>query len=148
MAGSFIDTNVLVYLASGDPVKADRAEAVLRMGGTISVQVLNELVHVARRKMHLTWPETHEVLSTIRSLVAVQPLTTETHDIGLALAERHGFSTYDSMIAAAALQAGCDRLWSEDLQDGMVVDGRLRVVNPFPPDKTAPGIAPRGRMPS
>ena len=52
MPGSFIDTNVLVYLASGDPVKADKAERVLgEVGGVISVQVLNEFVNVARRKM-------------------------------------------------------------------------------------------------
>ena len=49
MQGSFFDTNVLVYLAPGDKVKADRAEALLSDGGVISVQVLNELANVARR---------------------------------------------------------------------------------------------------
>lgn len=51
MSGNFIDTNVLIYLASGDPVKADRAEEIVGRGGAISVQVLNELANVARRKM-------------------------------------------------------------------------------------------------
>jgi predicted nucleic acid-binding protein len=50
---------------------------------------------------------------------------------GLALAERYGLSVYDAMIAASALDAGCDTLWSEGLQDGMVMDGKLRIVNPF-----------------
>ena len=50
---------------------------------------------------------------------------------GLALAERYGLSIYDSMIAASALEAGCDTLWSEDMQDGMVLDGQVRIVNPF-----------------
>src|SRR5487761_1096558 len=131
MPGSFIDTNVLVYVASGDPVKADRAEKTIADGGTISVQVLNELANVARRKMRLSWPETHDLLATVRALLQVQPNTLETHQTGLALAERYGLSVYDAMIAAAALHADCDTLWSEDMQDGLVIDGRLRVTNPF-----------------
>jgi predicted nucleic acid-binding protein len=47
------------------------------------------------------------------------------------LAERHDLSTWDAMIAAAALHANCDTLWSEDMQDGLSLDGRLRIVNPF-----------------
>jgi predicted nucleic acid-binding protein len=131
MPGSFIDTNVLAYLASGDPAKADRAEEIAARGGTISVQVLNELANVARRKMGLSWPETHAFLSTVRALFAVEPLTSEVHDAGLALAERYGLSIYDAMIAAAALQADCDTLWSEDMHKGLVINNRLRVSNPF-----------------
>ncbi len=131
MPGSFFDSNVLLYIASGDPAKADRAEALLRDGGSISVQVLNEIAHVARRKMAMSWTEAHAFLSMLRALLPVEPITVATHDAGLALAERYNLSTYDAMIAAAALGAGCDTLWSEDLQDGMTLDGRLRVVNPF-----------------
>lgn len=131
MPGSFIDTNVLIYVASGDAAKADRAEKIVGAGGTVSVQVLNEIAHVARRKMGLSWPETHGFLSMVRGLLAVQPVTVETHEIGLSLAQRYGLSTYDAMIAAAALLADCGTLWSEDMQDGMVLDRRLRIVNPF-----------------
>jgi predicted nucleic acid-binding protein len=131
MPGSFFDTNVLVYLASDDAAKADRAEQLIDGGGTINVQVLNEITHVARRKMRLSWEETHGFLAMIRELVSVQPITIEVHDAGLALAECYGLSVYDAMIAAAALQAGCDTLLSEDMQDGMAIDGRLRIVNPF-----------------
>ena len=131
MPGSFVDTNVLVYLASGDPAKADRAEAIAAGGGTISVQVLNELANVARREMGLSWTETHAFLSTVRALLTIAPLTGEGHDTGLALAERHGISIHDAMIVAAALRAGCDRLWSEDMRDGLVIENRLRISNPF-----------------
>ncbi|WP_158923843.1 PIN domain-containing protein [Acidisphaera sp. S103] len=65
MPGRVFDTNVLVYLASGDPVKADRAEAIVREDGVISVQVLNELTNVARRKMRMTWADTRALLSTV-----------------------------------------------------------------------------------
>lgn len=59
MPASFLDTNVLVYIASGDAARADRAEAAVAAGGAISVQVLNELANVARRKMQISWGETH-----------------------------------------------------------------------------------------
>ena len=131
MPGSFFDTNILIYVASGDAVKADRAEAIIADGGVISVQVLNELANVARRRMRMAWPDTHALLSALRGLLTVQPITVETHETGLALAERYHLSTYDAMIAASALHADCDRLWSEDMQHGMVLGKRLRVVNPF-----------------
>jgi predicted nucleic acid-binding protein len=131
MPGSFVDTNVLIYLASGDAAKADRAEEIVGEGGAISVQVLNELTHVARRKMRLPWAETRAFLSTVRALLEVHPITVESHEAGLALAERYNLSTYDAMIAASALLAGCDTLWSEDMQDGMTIEKRLRVRNPF-----------------
>jgi predicted nucleic acid-binding protein len=131
MPGSFVDTNVLVYLASGDPAKADRAEEIAAAGGTISVQVLNELANVARRKMGLSWTETHAFLSTVRALLAIEPLTGEVHDTGLALAERYGISIYDAMIVAAALRADCDTLWSEDMHNGLIIENRLRISNPF-----------------
>jgi predicted nucleic acid-binding protein len=131
MPGSFFDTNVLVYIASGDPEKADRAEAIIGTGGVISVQVLNELTNIARRKMKLTWSDTRRFLSMLRDLLSVNPITVETHETGLALAERYNLSLYDAMIAASALLAGCDTLWSEDMQHGMALDARLRIVNPF-----------------
>ncbi len=131
MAGSFFDTNVLVYLASADPVKADRAEALLAGGGTISVQVLNEMANVARRKMGMDWPDLRAFLALVRGLVDIVPLTSETHDLGLTLAARHQFAIYDAMILAAALLAGCDTLWSEDLQHGQIVNDCLRIANPF-----------------
>lgn len=131
MPGSFLDTNVLVYLASGDLVKADRAEELVAHGGSVSVQVLNEFANVARRKMGLPWPETRELLSTLRALLSVHAVTVETHERGLALAGRHDFCVFDAMIVAAALGAGSDVLWSEDMHHGMVVDQSLRILNPF-----------------
>jgi predicted nucleic acid-binding protein len=131
MRGSFFDSNVLLYLASADAVKAERAELLVREGGAISVQVLNEIANVARRKMRLPWRETHHLLATIRQLLTVLPIAVETHELALELAERYGLAVYDALIVAAALLAGCDKLWSEDMQDGMVIDKQLRIVNPF-----------------
>jgi predicted nucleic acid-binding protein len=131
MPGDFFDTNVLLYLASGETEKADRVEALLQNGGIVSVQVLNEIANVARRIMRLSWDETHRFLGLVRGLLAVEAITAATHERGLALAERYGLSVCDAMIAAAALLAGCDRLWSEDMQHEMAIDRGLRVIDPF-----------------
>ena len=128
---AFFDTNVLLYLLSEDAAKADRAEDLLADGGVISVQVLNEFAAVASRKLGLAWPEIREVLGTAQSLCRVEPLTMATHERGLAIAERYGFSVYDSLIVAAALLAGCGVLWTEDLQDGQHIEDQLTVKNPF-----------------
>jgi predicted nucleic acid-binding protein len=131
MPDSFFDTNVLLYLVSEDSKKADRAEELARHGGAISVQVLNEAANVARRKMRMSWRETHEFLGLLRGLLTVEPVTLETHEKGLEFAERYELSIYDASIAAAAALSGCATLWSEDLQDGMKIGAGLRVVNPF-----------------
>src|SRR5579863_3599184 len=115
MPGSFFDTNILLYIASGDAAKADRAEEIIGAGGAISVQVLNELANVARRKMRMSWADTLAFLSMIRELLTVHPVTVDIHDAGLALAERYPLSICGAMIAASALAAECDTLWSEDL---------------------------------
>ena len=129
MPGSFFDTNILLYLASSNRAKAERAEEIVGEGGVISVQVLNEITNVARRKMQLSWVEIRQFLSTIRSLLPAHPVTIEIHEAGLALAERYGFSAYDAMIVASAIDAGCDTLWSEDVQHDMVIGRRIR--DPF-----------------
>ena len=131
MPGSFFDSNVLLYAVSADSAKADRAEELIEVGGTISTQVLNEVVNVARRKMRLSWPETHGLLSMIRDVLAVEPLTIAVHATGIELAERYNLSVFDAMIAASALHAGCDTLWSEDMQDEMLLADRIRIIDPF-----------------
>ena len=131
MPGSFLDSNIVLYLASEDPPKADRAQELVAEGGTISVHVLNEIGNISRRKMGLSWAETRYFLLMIRGLLKVEPITIEIHDVGISLAERYRLSVYDSMIVSAALSAECDTLLSEDLQDGLLINGRLRVLNPF-----------------
>lgn len=127
----FVDTNVLLYLISADAAKATRAEAVLAAGIVISVQVLNEFANVARRKHGLSWDELPQVLADISAFAEVKDLSLATHQRGLALASRYQFSVYDAMIVAAAIDAGCDTLLSEDFQTGLRIDGRLAVMNPF-----------------
>jgi predicted nucleic acid-binding protein len=129
-ADRFLDTNILLYLLSSEQQKADKAERLIAEGGTISVQVLNEFASVATRKLGMSITEVRECLAAVRAASRVVPLATETHDLGLDLAERHGFAIYDAFIVAAALGAGCKLLLSEDLQAGRKVQG-LTIRNPF-----------------
>jgi predicted nucleic acid-binding protein len=131
MPGSFFDTNVLIYIVSEDAAKADKAESLLIMGGTISVQVLNEAANVLRAKLRRSWRETLDFLAYTRDVLSVIPVTTATHEAGIGVAQRYGLPIYDSMIVAAALNADCDTLWSEDMHHGLVVAGQLRIINPF-----------------
>jgi predicted nucleic acid-binding protein len=126
----FLDTNVLLYLLSSDAAKADRAEALAAAGGVISVQVLNEFVSVASRKLRMRMSEIREVLSAIRAVCSVEPLSIQTHDLGFDLAQRFGLTIYDALIIAAALLAKCRIVYSEDLQDGQIIES-LTVRNPF-----------------
>lgn len=130
-AAEFLDTNVLLYLFSADTAKADRAEALLAAGGVVSVQVLNEFASVASRQLGMAWPEIQAVSRDIRRFCKVVSLTVETHEHGLDLAVRYGFSLYDAMIAASAADSGCTTLWSEDFQDGLAVEGVMTIRNPF-----------------
>jgi predicted nucleic acid-binding protein len=126
----FFDTNVLMYFASANTAKADRSAEILKAGGVVSVQVLNEFAASARRKYAMPWTAVRAVLAAVRSTCAVVPLTETVHDLGLALAERRGVNLYDGMIVAAAQLAGCTTLYSEDMQDGLVID-QLTVRNPY-----------------
>ena len=127
----FFDTNVVIYLLSEDAAKADRAEELLAAGGRVSVQVLNEFAAVASRKLGMGWKDIGEILTQVRAVCPVEPLTIETHEQGLAIAARYGLGVYDAMIVASALLAGCKALYSEDLQHGQIFERQLTVHNPF-----------------
>src|SRR5438874_4687010 len=131
MSGDFLDSNILVYAFTDDP-RAAAAQALLGRGCAISVQGLNEFANVARRKLGKSWQEIRNDLAAIRTVCAnILPIDVATHAAALRLAERHGFAFFDALMLASALEAGSDTLWSEDMQHGMTIDGRLRIANPF-----------------
>jgi predicted nucleic acid-binding protein len=131
MPGEFLDSNVLVYAFTDDP-RAAAAQALLDRGCTISVQGLNEFANVARRKLGKSWQEVRDDLAAIRTVCAtVVPVNVDIHEAALRLAECYGFAMFDALMVAAAFQAGSTTLWSEDMQDGMLIDGKLRIANPF-----------------
>jgi predicted nucleic acid-binding protein len=97
----------------------------------ISVQVLNEFATAASRKLGLSWSEIRDILGPIRTICEIEPLNLETHDRGIELAKRYGFSFFDATIVVSALNAGCKILYSEDFQHDQLIANRLRIRNPF-----------------
>jgi predicted nucleic acid-binding protein len=128
----FFDTNVLIYAVALDDPRNARAEELLSSGGRISVQILNEFVAVARRKLLMPWSDVTEALAAFRELCP-SPLavTVAIHEAALKIAEKHGYGIYDASVIAAALESGCAVLYSEDFQDGQTFDGQLTIRNPF-----------------
>ncbi len=130
-AEAFLDTNVLIYaFAQGDP-RSEAAESLLAEGGVLSVQVLNEFAAVARRKLKMDWVQITEASAALRELCKVVPVDEATHEAALQLASRHSFQFYDALVIAAARQAECTVLYSEDMQHDLIVDKQLRIRNPF-----------------
>ena len=127
----FLDTNVLVYAFSEKDSRQEAARALLAKGGVIGVQMLNEFIAVAKRKLDMSWDEIVEAVGAIRVLCpSPVPLTIETHEAALWIARRHGYGIFDSLVIAAALQSSCTTLYSEDMRHGQVIEG-LTISNPF-----------------
>ena len=129
---AFFDSNVLIYaMVSGDS-RRERAQQLVEEGGAISVQVLNEFVAVARRKMSMPWKDVIDAVDTIRILFpSPLAITMDTHQLALKIAQRYEFGIHDALIASSALEANCSTLYSEDMQDGQVIDRKLTIRNPF-----------------
>jgi predicted nucleic acid-binding protein len=129
---AFLDTNVFVYAIVQDDPRSHDAEGLIAAGGTVSVQVLNEFAAVARKKTNMPWGEVRGALESIRILCPdLRPITLDTHKEALEIAEKYGFKIYDALIVASALEARCTILYSEDMQDGQVIESKLTIRNPF-----------------
>jgi predicted nucleic acid-binding protein len=130
-AEPFFDTNVVIYALIDDSERTAIAKRAIQAGGIISVQVINELTNTLRRKFRLSWSEIDaHVFHVVSMMDDVRPITAVTSVRARDIAERHNLQFYDSLLLASALEAGCRRFISEDMQDGFVVDG-LKVENPF-----------------
>jgi predicted nucleic acid-binding protein len=129
---AFFDTNVLIYAVAQNDPRNTQAEELLASGGVLSVQVLNEFVSVARRKILMSWSDVREALDAFRVLCpSPLSITIEVHEASFKIAETYGYNIYDALVIGAALQAGCTTLYSEDLQDGQIIDQKLTIRNPF-----------------
>ena len=128
---NFLDTNILIYAYSDDP-RGAVARGLVEAGGVISVQCLNEFVNVSRGRLRLPWQFVEERISSISELLPnIRAIDAETHFDALRVAKRYDIHIYAATIVASAIQSGCEVLLTEDMQDGLIIDGRLRIENPF-----------------
>ena len=93
--------------------------------------MINEAISVLIGKQRFARDEAYEVADALMKLAAVAPVTANTVRDAMTLGLRYDLNHWDALIVAAALAAGCDTLYSEDMQDGQVFEDRLTVKNPF-----------------
>jgi len=131
----FLDTNVLIYAYSVDEKeKQEKATALLNIYSEqliISNQVLNEISNTLFKKFRKTSLEVRSVILEISSALTVVNFHLKTQLVAITIKERYGLQFYDSLIIATALEYGCTKLISEDMQHGLVIDNCLTVENPF-----------------
>ncbi|MHB1590025.1 MAG: PIN domain-containing protein [Sulfuricella sp.] len=130
-ARAFIDTNIVIYALGPNSAKASLAVPLFAHLPTISTQVLSETVNVALKKLALPLSETGKLLAMLEATCRVEIVTPATLQRALGIVGRYGFSWFDSLIVATALEAGCDTLYTEDLQHRQLIEGKLTVTNPF-----------------
>ncbi len=129
---AFLDTNVIIYAFTAADSRSVAAQRLMEFDFDISAQVLNEFVNVSRKKLMRNWADIESSLKDILDAAeAIHPLTVETTRTGVFLAKRYNLEVYDSIMTAAALIGGCTVLYSEDMHDGLVIEDRLTIRNPF-----------------
>ncbi|KAF0202705.1 MAG: PilT domain-containing [Gallionellaceae bacterium] len=127
----FVDSNVVLYALGDDLPKKFIAATLLAAHPTLSTQVLAETTHVARRKLGFSVEQVQGALASFHSDVEICVITEAVFDDSLSIALQYGYSTYDSLILAAALASMCETLYSEDMQHGQIIHGKLTIINPF-----------------
>ena len=128
---AFLDSNIVLYALDIDISKRDIAWKLLFGMPCISVQVLNECSNVLNRKRQWSAEEVAKTLGHLLAFVRVEPTDVATVRSAWKLQARYRFSYYDSLIISASLAACCSTLYSEDMQHGQVIEGRLTIINPF-----------------
>ena len=133
-----LDTNILIY-AFGKQADARKQVAIeiISKCNIISLQVVNETIYVLQRKFRFPNSELNKVVEFIKQNFVISDLNINTLDTTLKIAETYGFSFWDSMMVAAALNNHCSILYSEDLHHNQIIEGRLQIVNPFSDIKQA-----------
>jgi predicted nucleic acid-binding protein len=128
---AFIDTNIVIYSLGANSTKAQIVAPLFLGAPTISTQVLSETANVAFKRLSLSLAETRVLITTLEAMCHVEVISMVTIHTAFDIRERYGFSWYDSLIIASALEADCDVLYSEDMQNEQEINGHLRIVNPF-----------------
>ena len=127
----FVDSNVILYLFTDAEDKKYKAYDILVNSPTISIQVLNEVSNILFKKYELTGKEIKEHIEFLLDFVNVSLITISTINLALDLKDKYKYSYYDSLIIATAIENNCSILYTEDLQDGQVIEGKLKIINPF-----------------
>lgn len=130
-ASYFLDTNILIYTVSNVTPKKTVAVDLICPRAVISTQIITESINVMRRKLGYEYPQILAIIRTFMGQMTLRIITRATIRSAINIAERYGYSYYDSQVIASALEHDCPLLYSEDLQHEQVIEGSLKLVNPF-----------------
>ncbi len=131
MTNYFIDSNVILYMLDSNEDKSSISKSILGLFPLVNVQVLVEVVNVARRKFAYSKKECLNLWTDLHKFCEIIPISKSTTLLTTYLVNKHQFQLFDAIIVASALEAGCDTLYSEDLQHKQVVENKLTIINPF-----------------
>jgi len=127
-----LDSNILIYNHSLDyESKRLIARDFFKENPVISSQVISEYINVMRRNFKMQKQELLNLCSLWLEKCSIQPVVLSTIKLAQNLINRYDFQIFDGIIVAAALEANCNILYSEDMQDGQIIENTLRIVNPF-----------------
>jgi len=127
-----LDSNILIYNHSLTcENKMLIASNFFNENPVVSSQVISEYLNVMRKKFKMEKNELMQLCSLWLEKCIVQPVILSTIKLAQDLVDKYDFQVFDGIIVAAALEADCDILYSEDMQDGQVIENTLKIVNPF-----------------
>lgn len=127
-----LDSNILVYNHSLDCInKRIIARDFFKENPVVSSQVISEYLNVMRRSFKMQKQELIYLYSLWLEKCSIQPVVLSTIKLAQSIVDRYDFQIFDGIIIAAALEADCDILYSEDMQHGQVIENKLELVNPF-----------------
>jgi predicted nucleic acid-binding protein len=127
-----LDSNILIYNHSLDHEnKRLIARDFFKKNPIVSSQVISEYLNVMKRNFKMEKLELMQLCSLWLEKCFVQPVIFSTIKLAQDLVGKYDFQVFDGIIVAAALEADCDILYSEDMQNGQIIENMLKIVNPF-----------------
>jgi len=130
----FFDTNILIYLyADNEQEKQAVCKEIINNADecVVSTQILNEINNVMIKKWKMSVETIKTLQEDIRRISEVVYINEDTIDKAIDLNARYGFSYFDCLMLASALESGCNIIFTEDMNDGQIIDGTLKILNPF-----------------
>src|SRR5450759_2250854 len=127
-----VDTNILIYaFGKQNDARKQIAKEIITKCNIISLQVVNETIYVLLKKFKFPHNELEKVIEFMKQNFVISDLNIATLDQTVKIAAQYGFSFWDSMMVASALNNNCSILYSEDLQHSQIIEDRLQIINPF-----------------
>ncbi|MCL2078377.1 MAG: PIN domain-containing protein [Oscillospiraceae bacterium] len=129
----FLDTNVFVYTQSSvEPKKRTISlNAIEQYDCVVSTQIFSEICNVMIKKLQMHIDEVKQIIAAVNDKCSVAVVTYDTVQLALDLKERYGYSYYDSLVLATALESGCQKIFTEDMRNGQIIENTLKIVNIF-----------------